>query len=172
MEPLEQAKRPITIVAGLYGHPLHPAMVAVPIGAWVASLVFDVGSHLAPDPGFLTPGSRWLIAIGILGALAAAVPGFLDLFGIPTGTLAFRTGLIHMSLNLAVTAVYAVGFLWRAGDTGPVSAGQIALSAVSLAALGVSGYLGGMLAFRYGVRVANESTQLEGFRSTTSDKET
>jgi len=32
-----------------------------------------------------------------------------------------------------------------------------------VAALGLSGYLGGKLAFRYGVRVADEATQAEGF---------
>lgn len=43
---------------------------------------------------------------------------------------------------------------------------MLALNAVSLAALGVSGYLGGKLAYRYGVRVADESTQAEGFLAT------
>ncbi|WP_369386470.1 hypothetical protein AB5J72_01870 [Streptomyces sp. CG1] len=40
-------------------------------------------------PGFPAHGSAWLIAIGVLGALAAACVGFLDLFAIPTGTPAF-----------------------------------------------------------------------------------
>jgi uncharacterized membrane protein len=38
------------------------------------------------------------------------------------------------------------------------------LAAVSLAVLAVSGYLGGKLAYRYGVRVADSATQAEGFR--------
>jgi uncharacterized membrane protein len=65
--PLEQAKHPVTALAGRYGHPLHPALVAVPIGAWVTSFVFDVASHLDSDPGFLAHGARWLIAIGVIG---------------------------------------------------------------------------------------------------------
>jgi uncharacterized membrane protein len=44
-----------------------------------------------------------------------------------------------------------------------VAAGPIALSAVSLAALAVSGYLGGKLSYRYGVRVADERTQAQGY---------
>jgi uncharacterized membrane protein len=77
-----------------------------------------------------------------------ACAGFLDLFAIPVGTRAFRTALIHMSLNLAATAAYAGGFAWRHGEYGhgrAVSGGQLALSAASLAALGVSGFLGGKL---------------------------
>jgi uncharacterized membrane protein len=158
------AKYPVTVLAGRYGHPLHPALVAVPIGAWIASFVFDVASHLVDKPAFLTQGSRWLIGIGVLGALAAAMVGFLDLFAIPTGTRVFRLGLVHMSINLFVTVAYIVDFLIRDGSaTGPVAWGPLVLSAVALAALGVSGYLGGELAYRYGVRVAEESTQAHGY---------
>jgi uncharacterized membrane protein len=138
----------------------------VPIGSWVASLVFDVASHVVDEPGFLARGSAWLIAIGVLGALAAAMVGFLDLLAIPGGTPAFRTGLLHMSLNLTVTAGYAANFGWRqAGhlDSGPVPAGPLTLSVVSMLVLGVAGWLGGKLAFHYGVRVADEAAQAEGF---------
>src|SRR5690348_3525108 len=98
-----QAKRPVTALAGPYGHPLHPALVAIPIGCWVASLVFDVASHLVNDGRFLAEGSRWLIGLGVLGAVAAALVGLLDLFAIPTGTGTFRVAIVHMSINLAVT---------------------------------------------------------------------
>jgi uncharacterized membrane protein len=164
--PPRQAKQPVSLLAGTYGHPLHPILVTVPIGAWVASLLFDVASHLVHRPGFLAQGSLWLIAIGVLGALAAACAGFLDLFAVPTGTRAFRTALVHMSLSLAVTAAYAIGFAWRLGDyrdPAGVPVLRLALSAAGLAVLGVSGFLGGKLAYRYGVRVADEATQAEGF---------
>ena len=165
-DPQQQAKHPVSMLAGPYGHPIHPILVTVPIGAWTASLVFDVASHLTSGPGFLAQGSLWLIGIGVIGALAAASVGFLDLTGIPLGTPAFGTALVHMTLNLAVTVAYVAGFAWRHGGyhhAGPVAAGPLALSAVSLAVLAVSGYLGGKLAFRYGVRVADEATQAEGF---------
>jgi uncharacterized membrane protein len=166
MPSMEQAKRPVTGLAGWYGHPVHPALVAVPIGAWVASFVFDVSSHLVSDPGFLTQGSRWLIGLGVLGGLLAGMVGLLDLLAIPTGTRVFRTALVHMSLALTVTAVYAVGFLVRDPDpTGPVPAGPLVLSALALAGLAATGYLGGMLAYRYGVRVVDEDTQADGYRS-------
>ena len=163
---LPDGKHPVSpLLAGPYGHPWHPMLVAVPIGAWTASLVLDVGSHLVADRGGLADASLWLIAIGVLGALAAASAGFMDLLAIPTGTRAFHIALVHMSLNLAVTAAYAGAFAWRRGDYGhgrAVGGGPLALSAVSLAVLAASGYLGGKLAYRYGVRVADEATQAEG----------
>jgi uncharacterized membrane protein len=165
-DPQLPAKQPVSAMAGPYGHPFHPLLVTVPIGAWTASLVFDIASRVTTGPGFLAQGSLWLIAVGVIGALAAACTGFLDLFGIPAGTPAFRTALVHMTLNLLVTAGYAAGFAWRYGSyhrPGPVAAGPLALSAGCLVLLGVSGFLGGKLAFRYGVRVADESTQASGF---------
>lgn len=164
----QQAKQPVSAaLAGPYGHPFHPILVTVPIGAWVASLVFDVASLLVDEPGFLAQGSTWLIAIGVLGALAAATVGFLDFFPIPSGTPAHRTALVHMGLNLAVTAAYVANLAWRLPDYGSgaaVGLGPLVLAALSLAALAVSGHLGGKLAYRYGVRVAAETVQAEGFR--------
>jgi uncharacterized membrane protein len=151
---LHDAKQPVSaLLTGPYGHPFHPLLVTVPIGAWVSGLTFDIASHVVDRPGFLTQGAEWLIAIGVLGALAAAMVGFLDLFAIPTGTRAFTTALVG-------------NFFWRHSTYThghAVMAGQLALSAVSLAALSVSGYLGGKLAYRFGVRVADEGTQAEGY---------
>jgi uncharacterized membrane protein len=154
------------VLAGPYGHPLHPILVTLPIGAWVSSLVFDIASRIVGDPGFLTKGSLWLIVIGLLGALGAATIGFLDLMAIPPGTPAFRTGVTHMALNLTVTVAYAVNLVWRHADygtPGPVGIGQLVLSVVSLAGLATAGYLGGRLVFRDGVRVVDEATQAAAF---------
>jgi uncharacterized membrane protein len=166
-DELRQAKQPVSAaLAGPYGHPFHPMLVTVPIGAWTTSLVFDIASHVAGNPAFLAQGSTWLIAIGVIGALIAGMIGFLDLVAIPAGTPAARTGLLHMSLVLLVTVAYIGNFAWRqAGHSppGPVPAGPLALSVLSLAVLGVAGFLGGKLVFRYGVRVAEETTQVEGY---------
>jgi uncharacterized membrane protein len=162
----DNAKRPRTPLAGPYGHPFHPILVTVPIGAWVASLVFDIASRVSDDDAeMFAEGAYWLIALGILGALAAAIFGLLDLLTIPRGTAAFRTGLTHMALNLAVVVIFLVNFLVRKSDGyESVKPLHLILTIVALALLGASGWLGGKLAYRYGVRVADESTQAEGFR--------
>jgi uncharacterized membrane protein len=164
---MRQAKHPVSaVLAGPYGHPYHPILVTVPIGAWVISLGFDLASHLASRPAFLAQGSEWLIAAGLAGAVAAGLAGLLDLAAIPVGTVAFRTACTHMFINLMLMAAYAGNFAWRYhshSPRSPVDPRIIALSAASVAALGVSGYLGGKLTYRYGVRVATESTQIEGY---------
>jgi len=109
----------------------------------------------------LTQGAYWLIGIGVLGAFLAAGLGFLDLLTIPGGTPAFRTALVHMSLNLAVIALFSLAFVLRNGRvdaTDGTPTGLIALSAVGLVLLAVAGWLGGRLTYRYGVRVVRDSS--------------
>jgi uncharacterized membrane protein len=161
----QRAKRPRSVLAGPYGHPFHPIAVTIPIGAWVSSIVFDIIGFFADDPTPYTFGAQVLIAIGIIGALLAAVLGFLDYSIIPSGTVAKRTALTHMVLNLGVTVLFVVNYFVRvASDHDEVSVIGFILSLIGLAALGVSGWLGGKLAYHYGVRVAGEETQAEGFR--------
>lgn len=164
---MRRAKVPISRpLAGPYGHPYHPALVSVPIGAWVASLIFDISSHLVSKPAFLSAGSEWLIAIGIVGALIAGLAGFLDLALLADGTPAYRTASVHMVLSLLLTVTYAADFWWRLptyADGAPVRTPMLTMSAACVTLLAVSGFLGGRLTFRYGVRVADEATQARGY---------
>jgi uncharacterized membrane protein len=160
----QDAKRPRSPLAGPYGHPFHPVLVTIPIGAWVASFVFDVVARAGGDENVFSRGAYWLIAIGVVGALLAAVFGLMDLLAIPRRTRAFSTGLTHMGLNLVVVAIFVVGFLLRAADgTDKATTAPFVLTILGLLVLGVSGWLGGKLAYHYGVRVADEGTQAEGF---------
>jgi uncharacterized membrane protein len=158
-----ESKRPRTLLAGPYGHPLHPIMVTIPIGAWAASIVFDIVAFASDDPAPFVIGATWLIGIGIVGAVLAAVLGLLDFSKLARGTVAHRVGLIHMVINLAVTVVFAIGLALRIGADGEPHVFAFVLSLVGFAALGVSGWLGGKLAYTYGVRVADEGKQAEGF---------
>jgi uncharacterized membrane protein len=159
------AKQPVSTVAGPYGHPFHPILVTVPIGAWVAALVLDIASRTASDGGELARGAAWLIAIGVIGALVAALFGLMDLLAIPSGTPARNVGLAHMTINLVVVGLFVASFVWRMlrGSTVPTDWPLFVLSGVALALLAASGWLGGTLSYRYGVRVADEETQLRGY---------
>lgn len=165
---IEEAKEPVSVAAGPYGHPFHPILVTVPIGAWVASLVFDIASRLQADGApALVEASYWLIGLGVVGAVVAALFGLLDPLGIPRHTRAMRFGLMHMALNLTVVSLFVVGFFWRRDtylEVAETPAGPLVLSVVALLLLTASGWIGGMLAYRFGVRVANEAVQAEGFR--------
>lgn len=116
----------------------------------------------------LAAGSSWLIGLGLAGAAPAAALGFLDLVQVPAGTKTMRLGLCHMALNLTATTLYLGGLLirlHRPRDGRGVPSRLIALSGTSFVLLAVSGHLGGKLAYRYGVRVADESDQRDGYES-------
>ena len=161
-----QSKQPRTALAGSYGHPVHPILVTLPIGAWFCSFVFDLVSYGSSEPQIWSVGSMWLLLIGVIGAAAAAVFGVLDLLNLPRHTPAFSTGRLHAILNSTALVIFLVGFIWRfntqqSWDAAPV--GPLVLSIIGLAVIGVSGFLGGKLAYHYGVRVAEQSVQAEGF---------
>jgi len=166
---VHDAKHPISPVAGPYGHPFHPILVTIPIGAWVASLVFDIATRVNSDGApSLADAAYWLIGLGVIGAVLAALFGLMDLLIVPRRSRAFRIALAHMSINLVVVGIFIADFFWRRADGSyfgavKVPIGQLILSAVGIALLGISGYLGGMLAYRFGIRVVDDMTQVEGF---------
>jgi uncharacterized membrane protein len=138
-------------------------VVTIPIGTWTAAVVFDILALCGVEPSAFALAAQWLVAIGVLGALAAAVFGLLDLSTLASGTKARRIGLIHLTLNVAAVLVFAISFVVRAVQPMEVSVAGFVLAVVGLIGVGVSGFLGGELAYRYGVRVADETTQREGF---------
>jgi uncharacterized membrane protein len=160
------AKRPAFGAAGPYGHPFHPLLVTLPIGAWVCSLIFDIVARAGHSEASFSRGAYWLIGIGIIGAILAALFGLMDLLGIERGTRAFKTGLTHMGLNVVVLVLFIVDFAIRASKdhNDPSSAGLV-ITIIALVLLGASGWLGGMLAYTFGVRVADETHQAEGYRA-------
>lgn len=160
-------KQPAHIAAGPYGHPTHPMMVMLPIGAWASSLALDLlarGSRGERSKGF-GRSSRSLIGVGIFGALSAAVPGLLDYSTLPRGSKARKLATAHMLLNIGAVASYSANYL-RRPDSGRVPPAALKQSLVTMSALGVSGFIGGELSYRYGVRVADEHSQARGLRGT------
>lgn len=164
LQALDRAKRPRTVLSGPYGHPLHPIMVTIPIGAWVSSFIFGLFAIFSGSPTGYVQGVQTLVAIGVIGAVLAAVLGLIDLLTIAAGTRARRTALTHMTLNLIVVALFVMSFIVQAvAGVGSLNAVSFVLIIVGLLILVVSGWLGGMMAYRYGVRVAREDTQAEAF---------
>ncbi|MCC4250302.1 MULTISPECIES: DUF2231 domain-containing protein [Microbacterium] len=162
---MRSAKRPRSVVAGPYGHPFHPIAVTIPIGAWTSSLVFDLIGLAADEPAAFAAGSRLLIAIGLVGAVVAAVLGLLDMSRIERRTPAHRTALVHLALNTTAIILFSLGLVVRLLDAGRIPAVAFVLSLIAAAGLTVSGWLGGKLSYRWGVRVADEQTQREGFEA-------
>jgi len=161
---LRRAKRPASVIAGPYGHPMHAVVITLPIGSWVASLVFDALAFITNEEAYAL-GATWLVGIGVVGALFAMIFGFMDYGRLTAGTKVHKVATTHMVLNIAATAVMLGSLLVRitVGAEEPNFPAFI-LSLLGMALVGASGYLGGNLAYKHGVRVADEDTQREAYQ--------
>jgi uncharacterized membrane protein len=136
--------------ATIKNHPIHPMLVSFPIGFWTGSLISDV-LYFATDNDFWTQMGTTLIGFGIIGALSAAVFGFLDYLTAPMSSKIKRTATKHMLLNLGITMTYTINYFLRARS--PETPAGYVLSAIAIAALLYSGWLGGDLSYEHRVGV-------------------
>ncbi|MER7455461.1 Rieske (2Fe-2S) protein [Micromonospora sp. NPDC126480] len=130
------------------GHPLHPAMVQVPVGAWISTAVLD-----------LMPGQRraatTLCAIGTASAVPAAVAGLNDWATLSRDQR--RIGLVHAAANSVGLACYAGSVAARLAGNHRLgrTLGMLGLSAASFGA-----YVGGHLAYKQGAQVSQSISEL------------
>jgi len=129
------------------GHPLHPLLVAVPIGSWVCASVLDA------SPGDNAVAARRLVGLGVLAAVPSAMAGLSD-WSDTTGAEQ-RVGAVHGGLNVVAVALYAGSWARRRKAGGAGTALALAGGAVMAAA----GYLGGHLAYALGVGVDTNAFQ-------------
>jgi len=140
--------------AQIAGHPVHPMLVTIPIGLWVFSLVCDLIARGSSQPETWSTVALYTMVGGIVGALAAAAAGLVDMLSLRNRPV-FKTALLHMAINLVVVTLYVVNAWTRANGT--ASAGMaLGLSLVAIALLLVSGWLGGKMVYLHGVAVHTE----------------
>ena len=144
--------------ASIAKHPIHPMIVPIPIGLWLFSLVCDLIHRFGGSSPNWEVVAWYTMIGGIIGALIAAVPGFIDLLSLPWSVK--RIALAHMAINLTIVALYVINaYLRRNG----VTDATIWLSGISIAALVVSGWLGGHMVYlrRVAVEEGTESASRE-----------
>jgi uncharacterized membrane protein/nitrite reductase/ring-hydroxylating ferredoxin subunit len=134
--------------ASIQSHPLHPILVAFPIGLWVTSFIFDLIGAASHEQGYFM-ASFYMIVAGCIGAVVAAIPGVIDLFGsIPQRSSARTRGYIHGSLNSLALVLFIYTAYRRGGPGGVADGVAIATSAVGVVLIAISGWLGGTLVYR------------------------
>jgi len=151
-KPREYEESGIPSTVAIAGHPLHPAIVTLPIGLLVGAFGSDLGYWLTTDP-FWARASFWLIGAGLAAGLLAAVTGMLDFFRIER-VRKRSAGWAHMALNVAALGLTGVNFWLRWRDmVGAVLPTGLILSVIVAACLGLSGWYGGELVYRHKIAV-------------------
>ncbi|OFZ79981.1 MAG: hypothetical protein A3K03_13225, partial [Bdellovibrionales bacterium RIFOXYD1_FULL_44_7] len=127
-------------------HPLHPALVHLPVGLWLTSFVFDI-IYLGNNNINFAISSFYCMAAGIVGAVLAIPPGLAEFTSVQRNTRPRQITILHMTLNLVVATLFVINFFSRLGLDGgrTVSYGVFVLSVASVILLLTSGYLGGLL---------------------------
>lgn len=139
--------------AKLLGHPIHQMLIPIPLGLFTVAVLIDIASLFA-DVGELTQVSFWNIALGLIGAVVAAVFGALDWTRIPSGTRAKSVGTLHGAGNLVVAGLFAVAVALRVDEPARgLTAVALALEIAAFVLVAVTGWLGGELVDRLGVGV-------------------
>ncbi|BBH65605.1 hypothetical protein ACTI_22900 [Actinoplanes sp. OR16] len=131
-----------------FGHPLHPVLVQVPVGAFISAAVLD-----------LVPGAQkaatTLIGVGTAAVVPAAVAGWVDWSEMTKDRR--RVGLVHATTNMVATALYAGSLIARL--TGHTARGK-ALAVAGLSVAGAGAYLGGHLSYTQGGGISHAAPEV------------
>jgi nitrite reductase/ring-hydroxylating ferredoxin subunit/uncharacterized membrane protein len=151
--PVVGEKAPRNLKDLLYGtwlgHPLHPAVVDLPVGAWTTALVLDIaGEESAADLA---------IGLGLAGALPSVLTGAAQWYDAAYDEKPRRIGALHVMANTAGTACYAAS--WALRKSGARSVG-FALSVAGMGFMTVGAQLGGDLAYDLGIGVDHTAFEM------------
>ncbi|MCC6790659.1 MAG: Rieske 2Fe-2S domain-containing protein [Thermomicrobiales bacterium] len=130
------------LVGTWLGHPLHPAVVLMPIGFWTSSFVLDLaGEEDAAD---------LLLALGLASTAPAMATGAAQWMDATTDDNPRRLGALHAAVNTLGAGLYAASLIARRNDH---RGRGVALSTAGLALVNLGGLLGGDLAYDRGIGV-------------------
>jgi len=145
------------------GHPIHVMTVGVPIGLYTAAFIAD-GLYVLVHDAFWYRMAFWCIALGLLGNLGAVVTGLPDFFAVKKeAPTAWNAATTHLVIGLGLVLLYVINFAlhnWGNPLAGGDSLLPFILSLIGAGLLGLQGWYGGELVFRYKVGV--EETDVGG----------
>jgi len=139
------------------GHPIHPPLTDVVIGAYTFALItaiFDVAGwseHSAAHAWWLA------LVVGLVVTVPTALTGLLDWLKITWGSELWKTATAHLAAMVSASVFFGLAALlghddWQAGD---ITAAPFVLTLVGWLLLTVGGWLGGAIVFGHGMRVLN-----------------
>ncbi len=136
--------------ASIKKHPIHPILVAIPIGLWTFALVCDVANAFGADgPWALL--SIYSIGGGIVGAMLAAVPGLIDYWSIDQPEMK-RIATRHLLVNVGGLLIFGFN-LWSRFHLSAASRLPLLLSVLGFCLIGIGGWYGGEMVYVKGMAV-------------------
>jgi uncharacterized membrane protein len=142
---------------GFPGHPSHPPLTDVTIGAYTFATVAAILSKAGvAEHGF---AEAWWLAL-LIGAISSALTvltGFLDWLQISRGTPLWRTATLHALSNATASVFFVIAIIVGHDDYAAkaVGTGGLILTILGFVFLTVGGTMGGSITYVHGMRVLN-----------------
>ena len=134
--------------ASFRGHPIHPALIPFPFAFLYGAFLFDLAGRLFQRPSWWTTGGH-LELLGIIAALVAAVPGFVDYFStVPPRSSGKQRATRHMLANLTAVVLFFIAWLIRDDAVAAPGVSLLVLEGIGVALLTAGGWMGGVLVNR------------------------
>jgi uncharacterized membrane protein len=143
------------LIKGLPGHPLHPPLTDVTIGAYAFATIAAILSK-AGVADHATASAWWLaLVVALISTALTATTGFVDWIDIEWGSETWRTATLHMTAMLCASGIFLAAALLghRCYVHQDISAIPFTLTLVGFAVLTLGGWLGGAIVYVYGMRV-------------------
>jgi uncharacterized membrane protein len=138
--------------AAFRGHPVHPMLVPLVVGTFVAALLADIAFASSHEP-FFARAAAWLLLLSLVFGCIAAIPGMIDFTSVDR-VRQLPIARAHAIGNSAFLVVVAIDYAQRYHDLSRVPSGGLVLTVLALILLVGSGWLGGAMVYRHGVGVS------------------
>jgi uncharacterized membrane protein len=142
---------------GMPGHPSHPPLTDVTIGAYTFATIAGILSKAGvAEHGF---AAAWWLAllVGAASSIFTVGTGFLDWLKISSGTPLWRTATIHALTNATASVFFVLAIVFGHDDYVAVrlATGSLVLTVAGFALLVAGGTMGGAITYVHGMRVLN-----------------
>lgn len=141
-------------------HPLHPALVHIPIAGWIGAALCDFLSRRNIGGNVLVQLSYFAILVGVIVAVPSLITGLADFLEIKREKPAWKIALAHGILNLLATGIFAwnLPLRFHTFRTAPATLDlEWKLSLAGAIVVLISSYLGGYIVYQHGIGVARFS---------------
>ncbi len=136
------------------GHPLHPAITDITIGAYTAALALDV-LYLFSRDATLFRAADFVLIVAYASSVVSIVSGLTDWKD--TDAEERRTGMLHGLIMIVATVLFVSSILIRLNGGLDQRTLAIALSSVGWIVMLVGAFFGGELPYGYGTQVNRQA---------------
>lgn len=144
---------------GFRGHPIHPPLTDVVVGAFTVAVVAVVVGWVGFLEARMVDVAFLASVVGLVAALPTATTGFVDYLRMPRGSSLRRTTTLHWVAMVLSVAVFTAGAaLLQPGDAGgrmPILGGAVVVGGWVVLLFG--SWVGGGIVFHHGMRVLGDA---------------